>query len=189
MKKLLVILVPVLILGFAFYSNKDLTKKTEQFNEAFPKAQIIQRVMSDMDGDGEKDLVIIFNNPISNNVTKSNICFITNKSVKAIDIAGGDLNFQFAEGASSLKILEEPKRASILMQDIKENQIIDYQIALTVDKTKNLTNFKIVTKPAAEVSQPSSNSSVVSPMGSLCLYLIIIVRQVQLLIGKLNMLE
>lgn len=100
--------------------------------------------MADLDNDNEEDLVIIFNNPIEpTKITKSNICVVTNYSINALTLGGSNSNFQFAKGADSLKILQNPTRASVMLEEVKTNRIVDFQVTMTTDKKEKLTNFAI----------------------------------------------
>jgi len=116
------------------------------FKEAFPKAEIVGKVMLDVNNDKEEYLVVIFNNPTeTNKIIKSNIAFITKDDIKALDLASGNLNFQFANGSESLKKLENPNRVSVMMYNTEMNKTIDYQVTVTIDKELNKTNYKIET--------------------------------------------
>ncbi len=116
------------------------------FKEAFPKAVIVDKAMFDVNNDKQDDLIVIFNNPVEDNkIAKSNICFIMKDAIKAIDIASGNLNFQFAYGEESLKTLENPNRISVMMHNTELNKIIDYQVTVTTNRELNETNIKIET--------------------------------------------
>lgn len=121
----------------------------KRFKAAFPDAVIVGQKIADVDNDKVKDLVIIFNNTIDNSVevTKSNLCVIMSQEMNALDLAGGNLNFKFAKGRDSLKILQNPTRISVILHDSKSGKDVDFQVITTVNKKKNFVNFKIITKP------------------------------------------
>lgn len=129
-------------------TSEKVTPKTtnlmKSFKKALPKAEVVSTAMADLDNDNEEDLIIIFNNPIEpTKITKSNICVITSYSIHALDLSGNTLNYQFAKGSDSLKILQSPTRVSVMLQEVKTKKIIDFQVTMTIDKKENITNFKI----------------------------------------------
>jgi len=120
----------------------------ETFRTAFPKVEIVNKAMKDLNNDGNEDLIIIFNNPIESlKTTKSNICIVSKYGINALDLAGGDLNYQYANGANSLKFLENPTRISVMLYNISTNKTIDYQVIMNVEKENegNKTNLIIKT--------------------------------------------
>lgn len=122
------------------------TKYLNLFKEALPKAEVVGKVMFDIDNDKEDDLVVIFNNPVdTNKISKSNIAFIMRNDIRALDLASGDFNFQFANGAESITVLDKPKRVSVMMYNAEMNKTIDYQVTVTINKELKETNFKIKT--------------------------------------------
>ncbi len=114
------------------------------FEESLPHAEIVAKIMADLDDDKEDDLVIIFiDNVDPLKITKSNLCVVTNYGINAIDLSGSTLNFQFAYGLDSLKILQNPTKVSVMLEEVATNKIFDFQVAMTLDKIEKITSFKI----------------------------------------------
>lgn len=129
-------------------SNKDAHVINEDFlrtfENAFPKSEIVCKTITDLDNDKKDDLVIIFNDfKQQTKITKSNICVVTEYGINALDLSGNTLNYQFADGSESLKILQNPTRASVKLIEVKTNKIVDFQVTMTMDKKEKITNFKI----------------------------------------------
>lgn len=112
-----------------------------RFKEYLPNMEIIAKEMADLDNDNEKDMVIIYRDPAK--ITRSNICFITKYGAHGLDFSSDEFSFVFANDDKSLKILENPTRACVLLREINTNDIYEYHITMETDRDIKLTNFII----------------------------------------------
>lgn len=157
MKKYLILLSIIILLSSCNTINKTSTPAVKPvisqeliflklFHENFPKAEIVGKIMSDLNNDNEKDLIVIYNNVVSpTKTTRTNICFITKDSINGLDLVNGDTNFYFENGSNSLKMLKNPTRASVIFYDEKDKKKIDFQVTFTQNIKLNQTNLKIET--------------------------------------------
>lgn len=170
MKKVLIVIMTIVCttISGCTLSNKDMTSSNEPpsssmrssslnpsaqsmtdisiFKGAFPEAEIVSQIMTDIDNDKEDDLILIYNYPSdSGKISRSNIWVATKSNIGALRLGGADSDFEFAEGSNSLKILQDPKRISILLQDPKTKKDTDFQITVTTNIKQKAINFSIET--------------------------------------------
>lgn len=60
---------------------------------------------------------------------------ITAIGLNIVDIAGGDMNYQFIETENPLEFLENPTCISVLLYNTETNITLDYQLTITTDKS------------------------------------------------------
>ena len=69
---------------------------------------------------------------------------MTETSINAVDLAGGNLDFRFSEHENSFKVLENPNRISVELGNISDGKLYDYQVTLSIKE--NDATIKIESK-------------------------------------------
>lgn len=127
------------------------------FKGAFPEAEIVGQITADIDNDKEDDLILIYNNPNNTGkISRSNLWVATQSNIGALCLGGAESGFEFADGPDSLKILQEPKRISVLLNDPKTQKDTDFQITVTTDMKLKAINFAIKTVEKESASHSPS---------------------------------
>ncbi len=128
---------PAIDAGIGVYGQENpeettlMTQYTKRFIQSFPKTEIVGRLLMDVDRDGKEDLLVIYNN--LTNETKSNYCMVSNNRANAMNLAVGSKSYEFAEGAKSLRILDHPTRAAILLENKGNGKLVDCQVMVIDD--------------------------------------------------------
>lgn len=123
---------------------KNEKKLLKELKKAIPNAQIIGNAMKDLDNDGNKDLIVIFNRAGKNE--EVNFSVVTNRSINAIKLSDSKTHIQFAYGPDSLKLSKATNVFTIKTFNMNTTKYIDFQITMEFNKKLNKTNFKIVSK-------------------------------------------
>ncbi|MGE7674458.1 hypothetical protein ACQKMV_12880 [Lysinibacillus sp. NPDC094403] len=109
-----------------------------KFEKSVPDATVYNDAMFDIDGDGKKDLIVIYDTPEN----KVNFAIVAaGRGVSSTSLEGDVYSFTYV--LDSLKVYESQKKFIITLHDETKNFTVDYEITKDYDKEKNATTLKI----------------------------------------------
>ncbi len=131
-------------------SAADSPLAVDNFQSQHPNAEVVVTRQIDLDGDGAQDSVILYcDTDPSGRKTTTNIWIATADHMASLDLAGGDSNFSFAYGDTSLDFDLNQQAVIVYLSDAQMNRVLAYRLTVAGDPGKSQTNIKVTASQVA----------------------------------------
>lgn len=113
------------------------------FKSKHPYTQVVDKKEFDLNQDNQKELIIAYIDREKN--TRSNIAIVSpTEGTALIDLAHNDLNYHFIE--PPFLEARKPNVIIVPLMNEKTGEIIEFEIEVSKNLKKKMTNFKISSK-------------------------------------------